>query len=254
MNQASNAVATDELAPAARYAESKLCLALDGLSLERSLSLTSKLGEHCHAVKIHDLNDAEGPHAVKLLRKVGAKRIWVDAKLHDTKDTVALRAGALARNGANIITVHASGGIPMRKAAIDAVFTDCGPAASIWAITILTSLDPKEIASIYGADRTPQQIVLDLALMAKEAGVNGLVCSAKEVGMLSAHRDLLGMVLTVPGTRSAGINLGQQKRSGTPAQAIADGARFLVAGTQVTKAEHPVVAFKAMAAEIGMQL
>ena len=251
MMQTSTAV---EAAAAAHVAESRICLALDGLSVERACSLTSKLGEYCHAVKIHDMYDAEGPNIIRILKKVGAKRVWVDAKLHDTKDTVALRAGSLARSGAAIITVHASGGVPMMKAAVDAVFTGCGRAADIWAITVLTSLSPSEIARIYGSDRTPRQVVLDLALMAKEAGVQGLVCSAEEVGMLSVHRDLEGMTFTVPGTRSAGVALGQQIRSGTPAQAIADRATYLVAGSQVTKAEHPVVAFKDMAAEIGMPI
>ena len=234
--------------------ESKICMALDGLTVEKSLELTVTLAPWLYAVKIHDLYDDQGPSIIGDLRRAGAKRVWIDAKLHDTPDTVAARARALVRNGASIITVHASGGIPMMKAAVDAVFTDCGRAAEIWAITILTSLDPKEIARIYGADRTPNQIVLDLALMAKEANVNGIVCSAQEVGMLRQHPDLSGMVFTVPGTRSVGVATGQQKRSGTPAQAITDGATYLVAGSQVTKAKDPVAAFRAMATEIGMEI
>lgn len=231
---------------------SKICLALDGLSAQEACSLTTALGPLIHAVKIHDLLDSEGPQIFHYLRTAGAKLVWADYKLHDTPGTVALRAKALARNGASIITVHAGGGVPMMKAAVDAVFTDCGPAAEIWAITVLTSLDRNEISRIYGADRLPKQVVLDFALQAKEAGVSGLVCSAEEVGMLRQYPDLTSMSLTVPGTRSAGVDAGQQKRSGTPAQAIIDGATYLVAGSQVTKAEDPVAALKAMAAEIGM--
>lgn len=234
--------------------ESKICLALDGLSPERAIELALNMGPSVYAMKIHDLLDDQGPEIIRELKKAGAQRIWADYKLHDTKDTVALRARTLARNGASIITLHAGGGIPMMKAAVDAVFTDCGRAAEIWAITILTSLDPKEIARIYGADRTPNQIVLDLALMAKEANVNGIVCSAQEVGMLRQYPDLTSMPLIVPGTRSVGVDAGQQKRSGTPAQAIADGASLLVAGSQVTKATSPLTAFRAMAAEIGMEI
>ncbi|MFA6519634.1 MAG: orotidine-5'-phosphate decarboxylase [Candidatus Paceibacterota bacterium] len=239
-------------------AESKICLALEGLSLERACSLTSKLGMYCYAVKIHDLHDAEGPNAIRVLKKVGAKRVWVDAKLHDTPDTVALRMRALTRNGADIITVHASGGIKMMEAAAAAALYAGGDILTeIWAITLLTSLGPTEIErdfGKYGRNPTAEQIVLNRALMAREGGLNGLVCSAKEVGMLSSHHDLQGMTFTVPGTRSAGVALGQQKRSGTPAQAISDGATFIVASSQVVKAEHPVMAFKAMAAEVGMQI
>lgn len=245
---------TSTLVTMPRYFESKICLALDDLTVEKSLELTVALASWIYAVKVHDLLDDQGPRIIGDLKRAGAKRVWVDFKLHDTPGTVAARARSLARNDAGIITVHAGGGVSMMKAAVDAVFTDCGRAAEIWAITILTSLDPKEIARIYGADRTPKQIVLDLALMAKEAGVNGIVCSAQEVGMLRQYPDLSGMVLIVPGTRSVGVAAGQQKRSGTPAQAIIDGATFLVAGSQVTKAEDPVATFKAMAAEIGMKI
>jgi len=232
-----------------------ISLALDGLSAERAIELVKKLGRWLHAVKLHDLLDAYGPIIIQNLRQVGGKTPWVDYKIHDTKDTVALRVRALVRNGAKIITVHASGGVPMMKAAVNATFSECGDRlAEIYAITVLTSLDDKEIERIYGKDRTREQIVHELALMAKEAEVRVVVCSAKEVGMLSRSEDLAGMRFTVPGTRSVGVALGQQKRSATPAQAVADGADELVAGSQVTKAEDPVVAFKAMAEEIGMSL
>jgi orotidine-5'-phosphate decarboxylase len=233
----------------------KISLALDGLSLQKAVELTKKLGGWLHALKLHDLLDAFGPKAIGDLQEAGAKVLWVDYKLHDTRDTVASRVGALVRNGAKIVTVHASGGVPMMKAAVDAACS-CGVpgVAEIYAITILTSLDDEEIGRIYGKDRTREQIVHELALMAYEAGIRTVVCSAKEVGMLFHSRDLFGMKFVVPGTRSVGVALGQQKRSATPLQAVEDGADELVAGSQVTKAEDPVVAFKAMAEEISMSL
>jgi len=230
----------------------RICLALDNLSRKRAIELCTKLGPKLYAVKLHDLLDAHGPKIIRDLKKVGARYPWVDYKLHDTKDTVSLRVKALAQNGAEIITVHASGGVPMMKAAVEAALNENGEQVTIiYAITVLTSLDDTEIARIYGKDRTREQIVHELALMAKEAGVGTVVCSAKEVGMLKQSHDLAGMKFTVPGTRSTGVALGQQKRSGTPAQAVADGADELVAGSQVTKAEDPIKAFEAMAAEIG---
>jgi orotidine-5'-phosphate decarboxylase len=225
---------------------SKICLALDGLSATDAVHLVNQLGEHCYAVKVHDLYDRYGADIMRMLKAGGAKRVWIDAKLHDTKDTVARRVEALAANGADIITVHASGGIEMMQAALDAALA--GP-TEIWAISVLTSLSPEEVERIYGASTI--KAVLDLACMAKEAGIGGMVCSAQEVGVLSKHADLDGMQFIVPGTRSAGIALGQQKRSATPAEAMADGATYLVAGSQVTKAGDPLLAFKAMAAEMG---
>ncbi len=230
--------------------EKRICLALDNLSLKRVIELVAKLGSRLRAVKLHDLLDTYGPVIINILKGFEVEP-WVDYKLHDTKDTVEFRARALVRNGARIITVHASGGVPMMKAAVAATLSESvGVLAEIYAITVLTSLDDAEIGRIYGKDRTREQIVHELALMAKEAGVRTVVCSAQEVAMLKQSTDLAGMRFTVPGTRSTGVALGQQKRSGTPAQAVADGANELVAGSQVTKADDPIQAFDAMVAEI----
>ena len=230
--------------------EPKIALALDGQSANSARRLTNTVGRLCHAVKIHDLLDSEGPYIHQRLKDVGARLIWVDYKLHDTKDTVALRVKALVKNGARIITVHASGGVPMMEEAVEAAAGRC----EIWAITLLTSLDDTEIGRIYGTERTRSEIVHELVLMGKEAGVNGIVCSALEVGLLANSPQLDGLELAVPGTRSAGVALGQQKRSGTPQQAIADGATLLVAGSQVTKATDPLEALTAMATEAGITL
>ncbi len=228
--------------------DKKLCLALDGLSLDDSFRLleTGGLGHLAYAVKIHALLDQDGPRMISFLRDHGAERIWVDAKFHDTKDTVGYRVAALRNHEVDIVTVHASGGVPMMREAVKVA----GDQTKIWAITVLTSLDDEEIATIYGRERTRRQIVSDLAHMAKDAGVSGLVCSAQEVGMLWQDPYLVDLKLVVPGTRSAGVALGQQKRSGTPRQAIIDGATYLVAGSQVTKATDPLAAFNAMEAEI----
>lgn len=231
----------------------KISLALDGLTAARAFELVRQLGKWLRAVKLHDLLDAHGPSILSELKHAGAECLWVDYKLHDTRDTVGLRVEALVRNGAKIITVHASGGVPMMKTAVDATFSGCNEQlAEIYAITVLTSLDDDEIKRIYGSERTRQQIVHELALMAYEAGVRTVVCSALEVQYLSDAHDLHEMKFVVPGTRSVGVALGQQKRSATPLEAIAWGADELVAGTQVTKAEDPVAAFKAMSAEIGV--
>ena len=115
--------------------DSKICLALDGQSVASATNLAWNLGKSSHALKIHDLLDKFGPVVMGSLKRNGARLVWVDYKLHDTKDTVGLRVAALVKNGADIITVHASGGIPMMEAAVAAAQDKC----QIWAITLLTS-------------------------------------------------------------------------------------------------------------------
>jgi orotidine-5'-phosphate decarboxylase len=227
----------------------KISLALDKMPLKAVVQFVPQLSAHIQQIatcKVHDLVDRLGPIAVAILKALGFP-VWVDYKLHDTPDTVAARAQALCENGAAVITVHASGGISMMEAAVKAAQSY---GTEIRAITVLTSLSDKEIARVYGKERTRQEIVHELALMAKESGVPTVVCSAQEVGYLKQSADLEGMKFVVPGTRSAGVALGQQKRSATPAQAVADGADELVAGSQVTKAEDPVKAFADFAAEM----
>lgn len=230
-----------------KYVESPLCLALDGLPVANALSLASMLGPYCYALKIHDLYDAEGPSIIERLKRAGAKKVWVDAKLHDTHETVRLRTKALVRNGANIITVHAAGEIPMMKAAMEGAVSECGDIlAEIWAITVLTSIKKGPYT---------EKVVLERALMAKEAGLQGLVCSALEVGMLAQNPELPRMKRVVPGTRSQGaekVATKQQERTATPREGIDWGATHLVAGSQVTKDPDPVNAFWRMVAEIGM--
>jgi orotidine-5'-phosphate decarboxylase len=220
---------------------SKICLAADGMSFAALIRLTRQVRNLCYAVKVHDQCDTRGPKVIRELRDAGATLVWVDYKLHDIPKTVEHRAWALASKGAKIITVHASGGVRMMQAAMEGVR---GTKCLILAVTVLTSLEPTEIARSYGADRTPKQIVLDFALMAKEAGVHGLVCSAQEVKMLADHPDLRGMLLFVPGVRSPGADVGDQKRVGTPRQAINDGASLLVVGREVTEAADPLEAIQ----------
>lgn len=225
----------------------KVYLALDGMSSIAVRELLEKLGARCQGVKLHDQVDSRGVGVINMINDLGIHDVWIDYKIHDTKDTVAARVRALVANGAKAITVHASGGVEMMRAAVGAT----GGACKIYAVTVLTSLDDEEIAQIYGHDRSREQIVMRLGQLAWEAGVHGIVCSALEVGMLNQMAEMEEMDLIVPGTRSAGVALGQQKRSATPAEATANGATILVAGSQVTKAEDPVDAYQAFLSEVG---
>lgn len=218
----------------------KIILALDGINLSAASKLAVKVMDEVHALKIHDLYDQYGRAAISDLEDLEAK-IWIDSKLHDIPKTVECRATALFRRGADIITVHASGGIEMMRAALQS-------GATIYAVTILTSITEQQARGIYG--QSLQSAVLTLASQAKYAGVHGIVCSAHELEMLSHESSLNGLEFIVPGVRSDGVSQDDQKRVDTPASAIKNGATRLVIGRQVTTARDPVRALRKLSGEI----
>ena len=222
---------------------SRIILALDELDFSQCLDLVSMVGDRVYAVKIHSLVDKYGQEIIHELRFFGAQRVWVDAKLHDTPNTVKLRAKAITtESGADIISVHASGGIEMMKAAVEA-----GP-AEIYAITALTSLSEKKVRELFG--RSSKRIAVYLAGLAKFAGVHGVVCSPKEVRVLAKRPELQGMKFITPGVRSIGEAVHDQRRVCTPAEAIASGSTHIVVGRQITQAKDPVEALQQIEEEI----
>jgi len=222
--------------------QNRIILAADELSLAQCLDLASKIGGRVHAIKIHNVFDAQGPTVVEQLHHAGAERVWVDAKLHDIPNTVRLRAEAIADSGAEIITVHASGEIEMMKAAVKAFPFE------VYAITVLTSLNEEQAHLLHG--QPTKAGALYLARLAKLAGVDGIVCSPKEVGILAKRPELKGLKFIVPGVRSAGKDVGDQQRVDTPGNAVRAGATYLVVGRQITQAEDPVAALDALEAEL----
>ncbi len=221
---------------------SRIVLAADELNLDQCLDLTRKIGHRVYAVKIHNLYDAYGPNVVEQLHKASAFRVWVDAKLHDIPNTVRLRAKAIGDSGAEILTVHAGGEIEMMMAAVE-VFP-----YEVYAITVLTSLDEEQAHLLHG--QPSKAGVLYRARLAKLAGVAGVVCSPKEVGMLAKRPELKGMKSIVPSVRSLGKDVADQKRVDTPTNAVKAGATHLVVGRQITQAKDPVAALDALEAEL----
>ncbi len=216
---------------------SKLILALDEIqNLDEALALVKKVGHLLYAVKIHNMYDKFGPEVVSRLKEAGAKKVWVDHKLYDIPNTVKLRADSI---NADIISVHASGGLKMMREAMSS-------GKEIFAVTALTSFSEDEVINIY--NRTLNETVLSLARLAKEAGVSGIVCSPLEVEMLK--RGLGSIKLVVPGVRSIGANTNDQSRVSTPADAVKDGADLLVVGRQVTQSEDPVAEIEKILKEI----
>ena len=150
-----------------------------------------------------------------------------------------------------MMTLHASGG-PVMLAAAQAALEGIANPPQLLAVTVLTSMDQMQVNAI-GVDRTPAEQVTLLAQMGLGAGVNGFVCSPQEVGTLRA---LLGPdgVLVIPGIRPAGAGIGDQKRIATPADALRQGASYLVVGRPITQAANPAEAADSILREMAEAL
>ncbi|HWC56162.1 MAG TPA: orotidine-5'-phosphate decarboxylase [Sphingomicrobium sp.] len=169
--------------------------------------------------------------------------VFLDLKLHDIPNTVEKAVRALAHLEPAILTVHAAGGKAMMAAAKAAA----RPETKVVAVTVLTSLDRDDLASI-GVDRSPAAQVKRFAELAHEAGVDGIVCSGAEVA--AARHPWPDGFFVVPGVRPAGFAVGDQKRVVTPREAAADGASVLVIGRPITEAANPRRAIMDIAASL----
>jgi orotidine-5'-phosphate decarboxylase len=177
---------------------------------------------------------------------------FLDLKLHDIPNTVAGGMRAVVELEPTFITIHTAGGTAMMRAAVDAAAHEAkrlGVARPrLLGVTVLTSLDKSDLAAIGVASDTADQ-ARRLALLARDAGLDGVICSPLEVEALRAAcgRDF---VLMVPGIRPAGASVGDQKRVMTPRQAISLGANHLVIGRPITEAADPAAAAQAIAQEL----
>jgi orotidine-5'-phosphate decarboxylase len=182
-----------------------------------------------------------GPAAVDEVRAAGGERIFLDLKLHDIPATVGAAAAAVARLSPDYLTVHASGGTAMLKAAVAAA-----PETKITAITVLTSLGEPDLAAV-GLAGPARDAARRLAALAVDAGARALVCSAHEVAAIRAEVGP-GIELVTPGVRPPGAAGDDQTRVATPREALAAGADLLVVGRPVTRAADPAAAAAELAA------
>ncbi len=224
---------------------SRLIAALDTADPARAAAWAEAVAPACGMLKLGlEFFLANGLAGV---RRVGARPVFLDLKLHDIPNTVAGAVRAVLPCGAAMLTLHAAGGGAMIEAARRAA--EEAPARPLLlAVTVLTSLDAEALHAT-GVAGGPRQQVLRLARLALAAGADGLVCSAHEVAML---RDVLGAgpVLVVPGIRPAGAAAGDQARTMTPGEAMAAGADWLVVGRPITGAVDPGAAARAIAGEM----
>ncbi len=210
----------------------KIILALDVDSAEKAKALVSELHEYVGVYKVNSLFNEEGPAIVKEIQANGGK-VFLDLKYHDIPNTVANYARAAAKMGVFMFNVHASGGFDMMKAAADAIKeieTDEKPI--VLAVTVLTSIDQEALARM-GINNPIEEQVKKLALLAKEAGMDGVVSSPKEISII---REACGddFVIVTPGIRPAWAASGDQKRITTPKDAVDAGANYMVIGRAIT--------------------
>ena len=222
-----------------------IAVALDAPDLATAREWASAVAPHVQVVKVGlEVFLRDGHEAVHVAREASGCDIFLDVKLHDIPATVAGAAHAVAKLNPKYLTVHASGGQDMVKAAVEAL-----PETYVTAVTILTSLSQEQLVAM-GWNGSAQDIVKRLAAQSVAAGARAIVCSPQEV---SAVRAEVGadIVLITPGVRPAGADAGDQKRIATPEQALADGAKLLVIGRPITAAANIAEAAAAIASTIG---
>ena len=222
-------------------ADNPLWIAIDTPDRARAEALARALGAHVGGLKLGlEYFTAHGPQGVAALAGLGLP-IFLDLKLHDIPNTVAGAMAALAPLAPDIVTVHAAGGHGMLRAAR----TAAPPGCRVVAVTVLTSLTGRDLAEMGLAD-DPERLALALARTAREAGLDGIVCSPFEAAAVRQHwRDSF---IVTPGIRPEGAAPGDQKRAATPRQALAWGADALVVGRPVTGAPDPAAAAAALLA------
>ena len=226
----------------------ELIVALDVSSVAEVEQTIDRLGDAVTFYKIGlELFSAEGPEVVRIVKGRG-KKVFLDLKLHDIPRTVERAVKSGAALGVDLMTIHASGGRAMIRAAKDAALSCGNHAPKILAVTMLTSLDQPDLEDL-GVGRGMRAQVEALGLLACVNGADGIVCSPQEV---AAMRAALGpeALLVTPGVRPAGAALGDQKRVATPGQAVRDGSTHLVVGRPVLEADDPCAAARAITAEM----
>lgn len=227
----------------------RIIVALD-CDKSRALELASMLAGKATWLKIGmTLFYQEGPSLVTELQERGFK-VFLDLKFHDIPHQVRGAARAAALAGADMMTMHAVGGVPMMKAACEGVAEahTQGIAPITLGITVLTSMSPEDLRST-GVERSIPDQVAALAQLTQEAGLSGVVASPQEASML---RNLLGpeAYIVTPGVRPLGSDKGDQSRVATPAEAFERGASHIVIGRPITGADDPAAAFDAIAKEL----
>ncbi len=229
----------------------EIIIALDFPTGKMALSFLDLFeGEQLYVKVGMELFYSEGPSIVRAI-KAGGHKVFLDLKLHDIPNTVKSSMKVLASVGADMVNVHAAGGIRMMKAAVEGLEDGSTGAArpEIIAVTQLTSTDQETMNSELKINGELRDVVLAYARNAQEAGLDGVVCSAWESEEIHAGTSDSFITVT-PGIRLLGDAKGDQSRVATPARAKEMGSDYLVIGRSITKADDPVKAYRICMEEI----
>ena len=220
-------------------ADERLIVALDVSTMDQMKDIVSSLGDSISFYKVGmELFYAEGEQTVRYLQEEG-KQVFLDLKLHDIPNTVAHGVASLTRLGANLLTIHGQGGAIMMEQAVKAAKETAAQLGverpKLLAITALTSFDDENWVKIGGHLPIADQVI-KLAKLAKDSGMDGVVCSPLEAKMI---RQACGpdFLIVTPGVRPSFATSDDQKRIATPAKALQDGASRLVVGRPITIAK-----------------
>jgi orotidine-5'-phosphate decarboxylase len=225
----------------------RLIVALDVPSAAAAHKIVAAVGDSAFCYKVGmQLYTAEGPQLVRDLVTSG-RRVFLDLKYHDIPNTVAAAVTEAARLGVSMLTVHASGGGRMLRAATAAAAA-VDSSLMVLAVTVLTSLNDQDLDNL-GVHGRVQDQVLRLAALAVASGCQGIVASAREASELRSELAEEFTIVT-PGVRPAGVQHGDQARVVTPAEAIAAGATHIVVGRPITEAADPGSAARVILSEI----
>ncbi len=226
----------------------KIIVALDYPEAKSAMALVSRLQPSLCRLKIgKELFTAAGPAVVEQCMQRGFE-VFLDLKFHDIPNTTAQACKAAASLGVWMVNVHALGGRKMMDAAREAIASSTRPPKLI-AVTVLTSMAQEDLAEI-GIAATPADMVLRLATLARDSGLDGVVCSAQEAALLRKHCGN-SFCLVTPGIRPADTAADDQSRIMTPAAALKNGANYLVIGRPITKAADPLLALQNISKETG---
>jgi orotidine-5'-phosphate decarboxylase len=225
----------------------RLIVALDVPSAAAAQNIVAAVGDSAFCYKVGmQLYTAEGPRIVRDLVASG-RRVFLDLKYHDIPNTVAAAVREAAGLGVSMLTIHASGGGKMMRAATEAARSLNG-SLMVLAVTVLTSLDDNDLDKL-GIHGRVQDQVLRLAALALANGCGGVVASAQEASELRSELESDFAIVT-PGVRPPGAEPGDQARVVTPAEAIAAGATHIVVGRPITSAADPASEARAILGQI----
>jgi orotidine-5'-phosphate decarboxylase len=231
----------------------KIIVALDVPSRERALEVVKTLSPEVTWFKVGmELFSATGPDIVRELTESGAK-VFVDLKFHDIPNTVAMAGAAITRSGAAMFNVHCCGGLDMMQRTVEQTRETANREGltlpKLIGVTVLTSMSQEVLTQQVGVNRELSEQVREMALLAKRAGMDGVVASPREIKLI---REACGpeFLIVTPGVRPVWASLDDQHRVMSPGEAHSLGATHLVIGRPITAAANPREAWKKILSEL----